>query len=92
MPRYFELRAPGTKLSSIGAADSLAGSLNDSAADLGVRIVAVKRSRPGAFIYAYSSRSRQTRNAIVDRLRNDRRFADCGFSDERTTADGPFAK
>ena len=90
MPRYFELRAPGSNLSSIGAADRFADPLNDAAADLGVRIVAVRRSRPGAFIYAYSARMRPAPNAVVDRLRRDRRFADCGFSDERATAEGPF--
>jgi len=90
MPRYFELRAPGTKLSSISAADKLAGALNESTADLGVRIVAVKRSQPGAFVYAYTLRGKHTGNVVVDRLRSDRRFADCGFSDEQTSSDGPF--
>jgi hypothetical protein len=90
MPRYFELSIPGTKLSSIGAADRIAVPLNDSAAKLGVRIVAVRRARAGSFVYAYSSRSKQMRNAVVEHLRNDHRFADYGFSDESSTSEGPF--
>jgi len=90
MPRYFELSIPGARLSSIGAADKLALPLNDSAANLGVRIVAVRRTRPGAFVYAYSSRAKQARNAVVEHLRNDGRFRDYGFSDESPTAEGPF--
>ena len=91
MPSYFELRATGSTLSSIRAADTLAGRLNESATDLGVRIVAVRRSHPGAFVYAYSSRARQVPNAVVNRLRKDDRFADYGFSDESPTSDGPFS-
>jgi hypothetical protein len=91
VPRYFELKASGSTISSIREADNIAGHLNEAAAPLGVRIVAVRPSYRGAFIYAYSSRRPQPSNAVVAHLRSQRQFADCGFSDERPSADGPFA-
>jgi|KBSMisStaDraftv2_1062788.scaffolds.fasta_scaffold61590_1 hypothetical protein len=90
MPRYFEVSSPTKPLTSLSAADAVAGTMNAVALDLGVRIVAVRHSRSGAFIYTYSDRRRRRRGLVVEALRKDPHFADYEFSGEGDTAEGPF--
>ena len=90
MPKYFEVSSSKKPLTSLSAADLVAGAMNAVASDLGVRIVAVRHSKPGAFIYTYSDRRRRRRGLVVDTLRNDPHFADYQFSGEGDSAEGPF--
>jgi hypothetical protein len=90
MPRYFEVSSSKTPLTSLGAADAVAGTMNAVASDLGVRIVAVRHSKPGTFIYTYSDRRRRSRGFVVETLRDDPHFVDYEFSGEGDTAEGPF--
>jgi hypothetical protein len=91
VPHYFVAKSTKENLPSMTAADALAETMNDAAANLGVRIVAVKPRRPGAFVYAISGRHKHSTNAIVDRLRRDGRLAGYELSAEKETSDGPFA-
>lgn len=90
MPRYFEVSSSTKPLASLSAADAIAGTMNAVTAELGVRIVAVRHSRTGSFIYTYSNRRRRRRGLVVETLRNDPHFADYEFSGEGDTAEGPF--
>jgi hypothetical protein len=90
MPRYFVVSSSKKPFASLSAADAVAGTMNAVASDLGVRIVAVRHSKDGAFIYTYSDRRRRRRGLVVDTLRGDPHFADYEFSGEGDTAEGPF--
>jgi hypothetical protein len=90
MPRYFEVSSSNCPVTSLRAADAIAGTMNACASDLGVRIVAVRHSKPGAFIYTYSDRRRRGRGLVVETLRKDPLFAEYEFSSEGDTAEGPF--
>jgi len=90
MPSYFAVSSVTKTLPSLAAADALAATMNEAAANLGVRILAVRPAQPGRYVYAISSRHRHATNAVVHRLRRDHRFADYDISGENATSDGPF--
>jgi hypothetical protein len=91
MPRYFELTATDQSLPTLADADALAGSMSDCTAPLGVRILALRRSRPGVYVYSLSTRRASPKNAVVGLLKSEQRFAGYRFSAESDAVDGPFA-
>ena len=88
MPRYFKLQT-SEPIATRADADVLADALNDSAKNLGVRIVSIRRASDRAYVFAYSELRKQSRNSVVACLRT--RFTSYRFSEEHSSSDGPFS-
>ncbi|MEO5561652.1 MAG: hypothetical protein ABIR10_18440 [Dokdonella sp.] len=91
MAHYFALQSPQPiRRRTFAQADRLADSMCKKLIDVDVRLIAVRSFGQDGFIYAVVSRHPLIPQAVVSKLRCDRRFAGYSISEESPSIDGPF--